>query len=123
MAQVCELIRELTVRTLPQFVFEAHSTDYQPAPALAALVRGGYAILKVGPWLTFALIGVNVAVAVAALVIAGFGGADNIAMLTFLGAPILVAVAVVTSTPAVRPWLIVGLALAVATVATASPPR
>lgn len=38
-------------------------------------------------------------------------------MLTFLGAPILAAVAVATSTPAVRPWLIVGLALAVATVA------
>ncbi|MBA3518021.1 MAG: D-tagatose-bisphosphate aldolase, class II, non-catalytic subunit [Rhizobiales bacterium] len=39
----------------PQFVFEAHSTDYQPANALAALVRDGFAILKVGPWLTFAL--------------------------------------------------------------------
>ncbi|WP_292477021.1 class II D-tagatose-bisphosphate aldolase, non-catalytic subunit, partial [Mesorhizobium sp.] len=39
----------------PQFVFEAHSTDYQPAEALAALVRDGFAILKVGPWLTFAL--------------------------------------------------------------------
>jgi D-tagatose 6-phosphate 4-epimerase len=36
-------------------VFEAHSTDYQSAPALAALVRGGFAILKVGPGLTFAL--------------------------------------------------------------------
>ncbi|MET3591574.1 D-tagatose-1,6-bisphosphate aldolase subunit GatZ/KbaZ [Mesorhizobium shonense] len=40
---------------MPQFVFEAHSTDYQPAEALAALVRDGFAILKVGPWLTFAL--------------------------------------------------------------------
>ncbi|MEW6629752.1 MAG: class II D-tagatose-bisphosphate aldolase, non-catalytic subunit, partial [Pseudomonadota bacterium] len=40
---------------IPQFVFEAHSTDYQPAEALAALVRDGFAILKVGPWLTFAL--------------------------------------------------------------------
>ena len=40
---------------MPQFVFEAHSTDYQPAQALAALARGGFAILKVGPWLTFAL--------------------------------------------------------------------
>ena len=40
---------------MPQFVFEAHSTDYQPAGALAALVRDGFAILKVGPWLTFAL--------------------------------------------------------------------
>ncbi len=40
---------------LPGFVFEAHSTDYQPAPCLDALVRDGFAILKVGPWLTFAL--------------------------------------------------------------------
>ncbi len=35
-------------------LFEAHSTDYQPAPALAALVRDHFAILKVGPELTFA---------------------------------------------------------------------
>ena len=40
---------------LPGFVFEAHSTDYQPATSLDALVRDGFAILKVGPWLTFAL--------------------------------------------------------------------
>lgn len=40
---------------LPGFVFEAHSTDYQPTEALAALVRDGFAILKVGPGLTFAL--------------------------------------------------------------------
>ena len=39
----------------PQFVFEAHSTDYQPESALAALVRDGFPILKVGPGLTFAL--------------------------------------------------------------------
>jgi D-tagatose-1,6-bisphosphate aldolase subunit GatZ/KbaZ len=36
-------------------VFEAHSTDYQTPGALAGLVRDGFAILKVGPWLTFAL--------------------------------------------------------------------
>ncbi len=36
-------------------LFEAHSTDYQPAGSLAALVDGGFAILKVGPGLTFAL--------------------------------------------------------------------
>lgn len=36
-------------------LFEAHSTDYQPASALSALVDGGFAILKVGPGLTFAL--------------------------------------------------------------------
>jgi D-tagatose-1,6-bisphosphate aldolase subunit GatZ/KbaZ len=39
----------------PQFVFEAHSTDYQPAAALRALVRDHFAILKVGPAATFAL--------------------------------------------------------------------
>ncbi len=36
-------------------VFEAHSTDYQTTAALTELVRGGFAILKVGPGLTFAL--------------------------------------------------------------------
>lgn len=36
-------------------LFEAHSTDYQPAGLLSALVDGGFAILKVGPGLTFAL--------------------------------------------------------------------
>ncbi len=40
---------------LPQFVFEAHSTDYQPVAALSSLVADGFAILKGGPWLTFAL--------------------------------------------------------------------
>jgi D-tagatose-1,6-bisphosphate aldolase subunit GatZ/KbaZ len=38
-----------------QFVFEAHSTDYQPADGLRALVRDHFAILKVGPGATFAL--------------------------------------------------------------------
>ena len=36
-------------------VFEAHSTDYQTPQALAALVRDHFAILKVGPGVTFAL--------------------------------------------------------------------
>jgi D-tagatose-bisphosphate aldolase class II non-catalytic subunit len=36
-------------------VFEAHSTDYQTEEGLEGLVRDGFAILKVGPWLTFAL--------------------------------------------------------------------
>lgn len=40
---------------LPDMVFEAHSTDYQSQEALRSLVRDGYAILKVGPGLTFAL--------------------------------------------------------------------
>lgn len=38
-----------------QLVFEAHSTDYQPQAALGHLVQDGFAILKVGPGLTFAL--------------------------------------------------------------------
>jgi D-tagatose 6-phosphate 4-epimerase len=36
-------------------VFEAHSTDYQPAARLAELVRDRFCILKVGPALTFAM--------------------------------------------------------------------
>lgn len=36
-------------------VFEAHSTDYQTQDALSALVRDHWAVLKVGPQLTFAL--------------------------------------------------------------------
>ncbi len=39
----------------PQFVFEAHSTDYQGRPPLRQLVEDGFSILKVGPELTFAL--------------------------------------------------------------------
>lgn len=38
-----------------QVMFEAHSTDYQNARAYADLVGDGFAILKVGPALTFAL--------------------------------------------------------------------
>ena len=41
--------------TMPNLIYEAHSTDYQPANALRALVDDGFAILKVGPGLTFAL--------------------------------------------------------------------
>ena len=40
---------------VPRMVFEAHSTDYQTAAALEALVRDHFAILKVGPGVTFAL--------------------------------------------------------------------
>jgi D-tagatose-1,6-bisphosphate aldolase subunit GatZ/KbaZ len=36
-------------------VYEAHSTDYQPPEAYRMLVRDGFAILKVGPALTFAM--------------------------------------------------------------------
>jgi D-tagatose-1,6-bisphosphate aldolase subunit GatZ/KbaZ len=38
-----------------RLVFEAHSTDYQTEAALGALVADHFAILKVGPELTFAL--------------------------------------------------------------------
>jgi D-tagatose-1,6-bisphosphate aldolase subunit GatZ/KbaZ len=38
----------------PALVYEAHSTDYQSPGALAQMVTGHFAILKVGPWLTFA---------------------------------------------------------------------
>ena len=39
----------------PHVVFEAHSTDYQTPRALQALVEDHFAILKVGPGVTFAL--------------------------------------------------------------------
>jgi D-tagatose-1,6-bisphosphate aldolase subunit GatZ/KbaZ len=35
-------------------VYEAHSTDYQSQKALQQMVEDHFAILKVGPWLTFA---------------------------------------------------------------------
>jgi len=38
----------------PDVVYEAHSTDYQSPSALAQMVKDHFAILKVGPWLTFA---------------------------------------------------------------------
>lgn len=43
------------IEAVPDVVFEAHSTDYQTPEALAALVQGHFAILKVGPGVTFAL--------------------------------------------------------------------
>jgi D-tagatose-1,6-bisphosphate aldolase subunit GatZ/KbaZ len=36
-------------------VYEAHSTDYQTAGRLRQMVEDHFAILKVGPWLTFAM--------------------------------------------------------------------
>lgn len=41
--------------TEKHLVFEAHSTDYQTPQALQQLVASGFAILKVGPGLSFAL--------------------------------------------------------------------
>jgi D-tagatose-1,6-bisphosphate aldolase subunit GatZ/KbaZ len=38
----------------PNLVYEAHSTDYQSPIALQQMVEDHFAILKVGPWLTFA---------------------------------------------------------------------
>lgn len=38
----------------PPWMYEAHSTDYQSPSALRQLVEDRFAILKVGPWLTFA---------------------------------------------------------------------
>jgi D-tagatose-1,6-bisphosphate aldolase subunit GatZ/KbaZ len=43
------------IESEPGLVYEAHSTDYQTPAALAALVRDHFAILKVGPAVTFAL--------------------------------------------------------------------
>lgn len=42
------------IKTVSNIVFEAHSTDYQARSALKQLVEGHFAILKVGPALTFA---------------------------------------------------------------------
>jgi D-tagatose-1,6-bisphosphate aldolase subunit GatZ/KbaZ len=43
------------VETRPHMVYEAHSTDYQTPENLRALVQRHFAILKVGPALTFAM--------------------------------------------------------------------
>lgn len=42
------------IRTIPDLVFEGHSTDYQTKIKLREMVEDGVAILKVGPGLTFA---------------------------------------------------------------------
>jgi D-tagatose-1,6-bisphosphate aldolase subunit GatZ/KbaZ len=42
------------IESEPKLVYEAHSTDYQTREALKHLVRDHFAILKVGPALTFA---------------------------------------------------------------------
>jgi D-tagatose-1,6-bisphosphate aldolase subunit GatZ/KbaZ len=38
-----------------RLVYEAHSTDHQTAASLRAMVEDHFAILKVGPWLTFSM--------------------------------------------------------------------
>lgn len=45
----------LTIKAFPGIVYEAHSTDYQSAENLDAMVLDHYFVLKVGPWLTYAL--------------------------------------------------------------------
>ena len=52
-----EMAKDLsaTLGGFTSFVFEAHSTDYQTVAGLRQLVSDGFSILKVGPWLTFAL--------------------------------------------------------------------
>jgi D-tagatose-1,6-bisphosphate aldolase subunit GatZ/KbaZ len=54
---VSEKARALSaaIEPVPHIVYEAHSTDYQTPAALAALVRDHFAVLKVGPGVTFAL--------------------------------------------------------------------
>jgi D-tagatose-1,6-bisphosphate aldolase subunit GatZ/KbaZ len=47
---LCSLLQKY-----PQLIFEAHSTDYQKPEAYVQLVRDGFAILKVGPALTYAM--------------------------------------------------------------------
>ncbi|WP_416068387.1 D-tagatose-bisphosphate aldolase, class II, non-catalytic subunit [Rhizobium sp. ZK1] len=59
-------------------LFEAHSTDYQPAASLSALVDGGFAILKVGPGLTFALREALYGLDAIAAILAGDRGADGL---------------------------------------------
>lgn len=44
-----------TILNYEGMVYEAHSTDYQTAENLNLMVRDHFYILKVGPWLTFAL--------------------------------------------------------------------
>jgi D-tagatose-1,6-bisphosphate aldolase subunit GatZ/KbaZ len=59
--QVIDYRRDATVAlrrvldTEPHLVFEAHSTDYQRPAQLRELVEDHWAVLKVGPGLTFAM--------------------------------------------------------------------
>ena len=57
---LCSHISRMQPKSCPHlskpraWYYEAHSTDYQTQEALHALVRNHFAILKVGPGLTFA---------------------------------------------------------------------
>jgi D-tagatose-1,6-bisphosphate aldolase subunit GatZ/KbaZ len=48
-----ELVR--FIETQPELIYEAHSTDYQKRESLHRLIRDHFAILKVGPALTYAM--------------------------------------------------------------------
>lgn len=41
------------IEKYPNFVYEAHSTDYQKKELLKQMVEDHFALLKVGPWLTY----------------------------------------------------------------------
>jgi D-tagatose-1,6-bisphosphate aldolase subunit GatZ/KbaZ len=43
------------IKEYDTLVYEAHSTDYQTKESLRQMVNDHFAILKVGPWLTFAM--------------------------------------------------------------------
>jgi D-tagatose-1,6-bisphosphate aldolase subunit GatZ/KbaZ len=43
------------IEEYPSLVLEAHSTDYQSVTALSEMVQDHFGILKVGPWLTYAV--------------------------------------------------------------------
>jgi D-tagatose-1,6-bisphosphate aldolase subunit GatZ/KbaZ len=61
-----------------QFIFEAHSTDYQTPNNLEALVRDHFAILKVGPGATYALRETLWALAAIARELPGGGGEEDL---------------------------------------------
>jgi D-tagatose-1,6-bisphosphate aldolase subunit GatZ/KbaZ len=47
-----ELVQK--IQAIKDLVYEAHSTDYQTKEALRQMTNDHFAILKVGPWLTYA---------------------------------------------------------------------
>ncbi len=69
------------VLDLSGVVFEAHSTDFQTEPALSSLVATHFAILKVGPALTFAFREAVVAMAAIEERLIASGRSDALAVL------------------------------------------
>ncbi len=57
--EVCEYDRNKSkslvefIETYPALIYEAHSTDYQKIESLRQMVQDHFAVLKVGPWLTY----------------------------------------------------------------------